>query len=83
MERVIMWDERFETLLRKHLPFLPDGTQLTESSDLRDLGLDSMSMVDLLASLESTYQVRFRDDMLSLGNFATPGALWATLSTVT
>jgi acyl carrier protein len=75
-----MWEEKFETLLREHLPFLPAGGMLTEDSDLRDLGLDSLSAVDLLSSLEKSYGVRFTDDMLNMSNFTTPGRLWRTLA---
>ncbi|MFF6999931.1 phosphopantetheine-binding protein [Streptomyces sp. NPDC008313] len=72
----IMWDEKFEETLRKHLPFLNDGEKLESGADLRDLGLDSLGMVELLASLESAYDVRFVDDALTMDNFATPDTLW-------
>lgn len=77
-----MWDEKFEETLRKHLPFLGDGEKLDAGADLRDLGLDSLGTVDLLASLESAYDVRFVDDALTMDNFSTPGTLWNALSGV-
>ncbi|HUR04007.1 MAG TPA: phosphopantetheine-binding protein [Nonomuraea sp.] len=77
-----MWDEKFEETLRKHLPFLGDGEELTAEADLRDLGLDSLGTVELLAALESAYDVRFVDDALTMDNFATPGTLWNALSQV-
>ncbi|MGA4838249.1 acyl carrier protein [Streptomyces sp. G45] len=75
-----MWDESFENLVRKHLPLLESGDELTTDLSLGDHGLDSMGMVALLSSLESEYDVRFVDDALDLANFATPGTLWKTLS---
>ncbi|MFI7003384.1 acyl carrier protein [Nocardia sp. NPDC050175] len=75
-----MWDLEFEKMLRSYLPFLLTDAELAMDSDLRDLGLDSLNAVELLASLENAYQVRFRDDMLDMNNFATPGTLWSTLS---
>ncbi|MBQ0852005.1 acyl carrier protein [Streptomyces sp. NPDC057621] len=75
-----MWDSRFEEILRQRLPFLSAGDSLAGDSSLRDFGLDSMGAVELLASLESTFQVRFVDDALDMANFATPGTLWSTLS---
>ncbi|MER7056973.1 MULTISPECIES: acyl carrier protein [unclassified Streptomyces] len=75
-----MWDDSFEKLLRKNLPLLESGDELTADLSLRDHGLDSMGMVAMLSSLESTYGVRFVDDALDLGNFATPETLWKTLS---
>jgi acyl carrier protein len=74
-----MWNERFEDLLRAHLPFLPGDQELRPELDLREFGLDSMGVVDLLVSLESEYCVRLTDDMLSIDTFATPGALWEAL----
>lgn len=75
-------DDQFEAILRKFVPFLSADEPLTDDSVLRDLGLDSMGTVELLATLESSYGVRFTDDALSMENFATPGILWRTLSQV-
>ena len=77
-----MWDQRFEELLRRFLPFLPADEALTGDAGLRDLGLDSLGTVELLADLENAYDVRFVDDTLSLETFATAGVLWATLCTL-
>ncbi|MFF4851176.1 acyl carrier protein [Streptomyces sp. NRRL F-2747] len=78
-----MWDKNFEETLRQHLPFLEPGDVLTADSSLRDLGLDSVGMVDLLSSLESGYAVRFTDDMLDMETFTSPGVLWSALTSLT
>jgi nodulation protein F len=75
-----MWSEQFEKLVRAYLPFLADGEPLAAGASLRDLGLDSLSMVELLATLEKQFDVRFRDEALSAATFATPATLWAALS---
>jgi [acyl-carrier-protein] S-malonyltransferase len=75
-----MWDEQFETLLRSRLPFLDADEQLLGDLDLREFGLDSLGVVDLLVSLEETYDVRFVDDALSMESFSAPAVLWDTLS---
>jgi acyl carrier protein len=75
-----MWDQNFEDLLRGFLPFLGDDEPLTEDAALRDLGLDSLGIVELLAALESGYDVRFQDDALGKETFETPGVLWKVLS---
>jgi len=75
-----MWDTQFEHILRRYLPFLPADETLDAGGALRDLGLDSLGTVELLAELESGYGVRFVDDALSMDTFATPGVLWATLA---
>ncbi len=75
-----MWDTGFEEEVRRYLPFLPLEEELTPASPLRDLGLDSLGTVELLAALENRYDVHFVDDALHPENFTTPGALWRTLS---
>jgi acyl carrier protein len=77
-----MWDSQFEELLRRFLPYLSAQEPLAADARLRDLGLDSLATVELLASLESSYQVRFSDEALSLETFATPAILWRTLSAI-
>lgn len=75
-----MWDEKFEVLLRRHLPFLPADEDLFPGLDLREWGLDSLGVVDLLVSLESSYDIRLTDDILSMATFTTPAALWNALA---
>jgi acyl carrier protein len=74
-----MWDEQFETLLRSHLPFLEADEELVGDLSLREFGLDSLGVVDLLVSLEEAYEIRLRDDDLRMDTFAAPSVLWATL----
>jgi acyl carrier protein len=76
-----MWDNQFEELLRQYLPFLSADEQLTADTPLREFGLDSLAMVELLSSLEGAYNVRFDDDALTLDTFESPGVLWKALST--
>lgn len=73
-------DDRFEAILRKFVPFLSAEEPLTDDAALRDLGLDSMGTVELLATLESTYRVRFKEDALNMENFANPASVWQTLT---
>ncbi|MFG2577571.1 acyl carrier protein [Streptomyces sp. NPDC048481] len=77
-----MWDSEFEQLLRRHTPFIGPDEPLTEDLPLKDLGLDSMATVELLAELEAAYGVRFSNDAMSMERFATPGKLWQTLTEV-
>ncbi|MEU8207081.1 acyl carrier protein [Streptosporangium sp. NPDC049046] len=75
-----MWDDRFEETLRRQLPFLPADERIREDTGLADFGLDSLGIVELLATLEEEYGVRFRDEALTMETFETPGTLWKTLS---
>jgi acyl carrier protein len=76
------WDGRFEGILRKNLPYLSDDEPIRGDLRLFDLGLDSIGVVELLATLEREYSVRFVDDALSMETFATPDTLWGELSTM-
>ena len=75
-----MWDSTFDETLRSFLPFLPADEALTAETPLREYGLDSLATVELLATLEHSYDVRFEDDALNLETFENPGRLWTTLS---
>lgn len=77
-----MCDEQFEQLLRKYLPFLSPEEPLDGDTRLRDFGLDSLGMVELLAQLEAAYDVRFVDETLNLETFETADVLWKTLRTM-
>ena len=75
-----MWDAKFEEILRSRLPFLGPEEEIVEDLVLRDLGLDSMAVVDLLVVLEEAYGTRFPPEALTLESFATPGTLWKVLT---
>ncbi|MEV4400128.1 phosphopantetheine-binding protein [Nonomuraea sp. NPDC049607] len=62
------------------LPFLAPDEKVQEDLDLMAFGLDSLGIVDLLAALESAFDVRFQDEALALDTFRTPGTLWGVLS---
>lgn len=69
----------FQDILRAHLPYAESG-QLTPSDELTVLGMDSMSIVQLLAELEDSYAIELPDEILNEATFATVGSLWETLS---
>jgi acyl carrier protein len=77
-----MWDDAFEAMLRQRLPFLPADEPLTEDSDLRENGLDSLAIVDLLVTVEGHYDVRFGEEALTVETFATPGRLWQAITAI-
>ncbi|MFJ2095327.1 acyl carrier protein [Streptomyces sp. NPDC087901] len=61
------------------MSFLPPDEPITGDMEMRDFGLDSLGMIELLAGLESAYDVHFRDEALSLEIFKTPDVLWDSL----
>ncbi|QMU69784.1 phosphopantetheine-binding protein [Streptacidiphilus sp. P02-A3a] len=74
------WDDRFEQVLRPHLPAAGPGQALHDADELRDLGLDSMETIQLLLDLESRFEVTFPDELLTAETFATVGGLWTAVS---
>ncbi|GAB2608903.1 hypothetical protein Aab01nite_85340 [Paractinoplanes abujensis] len=75
-----MWDDQFEDIMRRYVPFLDADEPLDPDAGLRDLGLDSMGIIEMMGALEATYHVRFLDDMLNLHTFATARTLWLSVS---
>ncbi|MDT0319786.1 acyl carrier protein [Streptomyces millisiae] len=74
-----MWDNSYEEILRRHLPFLSDEEELESETNLRDYGLDSLAMVELLSAIEGFYGTRLAEDALTLETFETAGSLWRAL----
>ena len=71
--------EKFQDILRQHLPYADTG-DLAPANELAGLGLDSMSIVQLLGDIENGYDVELPDDILNEDTFATVGSLWQTLA---
>lgn len=72
---------KFQEILRKHLPYAEYG-EIEGSNGLADLGLDSMSIVQLLGDLEDGYEIEFPDDVVNEETFATVESLWRTLESL-
>ncbi|WLW54334.1 acyl carrier protein [Streptomyces sp. YU58] len=71
----------FEAVLRECLDGLigPDA-QLQESTDLTALGIDSLTVVRMLVTLEETFGVTIPDEIITFEIFSSPGVLWNVLS---
>ncbi|MEU6285549.1 phosphopantetheine-binding protein [Streptomyces sp. NPDC047028] len=74
------WDARFERLLTAVLPGTARDTRLAPGLELKKAGLDSLATVELLVSLEEEYGVELPESALNSATFATPAALWETLT---
>ena len=75
-----MWDAQFEEIMRRYVPFLDADEPLDPDASLRELGLDSMGIIEMMGTLEAAYDVRFLDEMLNLQTFATARTLWRSVS---
>lgn len=70
---------KFQDILRQHLPYADSG-DLDGSNELAGLGLDSMSIVQLLGDIEDGYDVELPDDIVNEDTFATVDSLWLALA---
>ena len=74
-----MWDHRFESIVRDHLPHLRPEAPLTPDLLLSAHGLDSMGVFGLITDLEEAYAVALPDEAVTPANFATPHTVWEML----
>ncbi|MEV0232205.1 phosphopantetheine-binding protein [Nonomuraea sp. NPDC050786] len=74
------WDGSFEMVLRPHLVLLDEAAPVVSDLDLREAGVDSLALVELLVSIEETYEVEFPDELLIGDTFRTPATLWAAIA---
>lgn len=72
----------FLHLLRRRLKFLDSGHELDMNHDLKSLGLDSMTSVDLLFDIEDAFNVTLPDEYIVEQTFSTAATLWQTVSSL-
>ena len=61
-------DEQYEAILRQHMKVEPDFV-FQDDTVLGDVGLDSLTAVDVMLSLEDTFEITFPDSMLTYDVF--------------
>jgi len=62
--------EAIESLVRPRLKFLQTGRELSPDENLGDLGLDSMTAIDLLLDLETHFGIAIDDESLTENSFS-------------
>ncbi|WP_329173324.1 acyl carrier protein [Streptomyces sp. NBC_01477] len=75
-----MWSSRFERLLRRFIPLLPDSDPLYPDTPLADVGLDSLGIAGLVIELEEFFGFSFPEEKLTVATFRTSAELWAEIS---
>ncbi|MFD7132987.1 acyl carrier protein [Streptomyces sp. NPDC059894] len=70
----------FESVLRQTLPFLDADSPVDADASLTELGLDSLTLLGLVAELEDRLAVELPDELLVMETFATPSTLWSRLA---
>jgi len=66
---------QLETILRRYLVLVPGGQDVSLETDLRALGLDSMSAFTLLLELEGIFDISFPDSLLNATTFRSAKSL--------
>ncbi len=61
-------DEQYEAILRQHMKVKPEFV-FQDDTVLGDVGLDSLTAVDVMLSLEDTFGIAFPDSMLTYDVF--------------
>ena len=51
--------------------------KLTLETNLKDLGIDSISFIKIVVAIETEYEIEFEDEQLDANEFTTLGALAA------
>ena len=61
-------EEQYEEILRRHMPVDSDFL-FRDETVLEEVGLDSLTAVDVMLSLEDTFGITFPDSMLTYDVF--------------
>jgi acyl carrier protein len=67
-------ETKFKSLIQKYM--FDKNAELQGDEKLKDLGLDSMTSIDLLLELETVYDISIPMENLNEHTFATPANLW-------
>lgn len=71
-------------ILRQFSPWISDRDEaFPMDRELRDLGVDSMTIVTLIFELESAFGINIADEMLTHEVFQTPATIEAAVRTLT
>jgi acyl carrier protein len=73
-------DSRLQAILRPKLRFLAADEPLPMDRDLGELGLDSMSSIDLLMDIENELGIQIPDTLITADTFSTGNHLLSVLT---
>jgi len=75
--------EKLSDVLRDHMPDAPEEGPLAPETNLVDLGIDSLRLVELIIALEDTFDVMIPDEEMLAENFRTVGTIGALVDRLT
>jgi acyl carrier protein len=87
MDRLVVIDDTkmlatLKELIVEHVVGLDSLDQVSDNSDLVDLGLDSMAGLNLLLDMEEEFEVQFPEEYLTAEVFSTPMTLAAAIKAI-
>jgi acyl carrier protein len=59
-----------------------DPSDVTPETNLAQIGVDSLLLVELLITVEESFEVEFPDDLLVPETFETPASLWNVVTSL-
>ena len=77
-----MWDQRFERILREHMPDIAVDDAISPNEEMASLGVTSMLLLSLMLALEREYKIRFPMDALIEESFRSPSSIWLAVESL-
>jgi acyl carrier protein len=74
------WPEEFETLLRRHCRLVPENRAIDADALLPALGVDSLEVIELIVSIEDTFELTMPADLLTPEVFLSARSVWRHVS---
>lgn len=74
--------EKLLPILKSKLKFIEDEQNFNWDTNLKELGLDSMSTINLLLSIEDEFQVVFPETLTNESTFSTGETLYSALQEI-
>ncbi|PZT71712.1 MULTISPECIES: acyl carrier protein [unclassified Streptomyces] len=74
------WNAKFEKILQQGLPGLGQGKTPDPDAPMESYGLDSMALIALVGTLESSYGVSLAGEVVVPVHTLTAGQLWGIVS---
>jgi acyl carrier protein len=66
-------------VIRRHAWVIPRTVAITPDLELLEAGVDSLTLVEIIGSLEKEFNCIFPDDLITLDIFRTPASITSTV----
>jgi acyl carrier protein len=80
--RLTVWDQRFDGILREHMPDIAVDDAISPNEEMASLGITSMLLLSLMLALEREYEIRFPMDALIEESFRSPASIWLAVESL-